>query len=273
MGLLNVFIDGSWLFRQCIADGSLANATDRPGDRFPLDFERLNEELLRHVSAHGGKCSGFGERVMSMSIFALPDDFDQWPLRFSSVRPENVVKTRNAVWARQRFVEEASQGGYGQEAVFRPALKEWMIRRLNEGSYQEKQVDTAVVALLVRSAITRPDDFHVVITGDADVLPAIQVACPKFTKNVFVATTHPDELDSRLRQTAYSLVEIGFVIPPYFMQNKGSAEKIIAGPFPYRCEECGRVFVLEHAITRAQRPRCGWCRPTAGGGARRGRST
>ena len=38
MPALNIFIDGSWLFRQCAADASLANATDRPGHPFRLDF-------------------------------------------------------------------------------------------------------------------------------------------------------------------------------------------------------------------------------------------
>jgi hypothetical protein len=261
MPALNIFIDGSWLFRQCAADASLANATDRPGDHFRLDFGRLNQELLKHVRSTGGEACELGDLILSISIFDLPSDFDSWPSRVSGMRPEDVQSIRNGVWAREWFVREAREAGYKDDAVFRLPVREWMARRFVERRYQEKQVDTTLVALLVRAAITRANDFHAVITGDADMLPAIKIAYPEFTKNVFVATTHPDELDSRHRQTAFSLVEIGFKIPPYFMQNKGNAEKIIAGPFPYRCEECGRVFVADNSIQQSQRPRCQRCRP------------
>ena len=164
------------------------------------------------------------------------------------------------------------QGGYTDHAVLRPELREWTLRKLMEGRYQEKQVDTTVVALLVRSAIAKSKDFHVLVTGDADILPAVRVAYPEFTTNICVATTHPDELDARHRQTSYSLMELGFQIPPYFMQNKGNAERIIEGPFPYRCEECGHVFVEHHAISRSQRPRCSRCRPSSRGPKGHGRA-
>src|SRR5262249_44462074 len=146
---LNIFIDGSWLFRQCAAEGSLANATDRPGDRFRLDFNRLNEELLRHVHANGGDGAKVGELVLSISIFELPKDFDSWPSRVSGMRPDDVSLIRNAVWAREGFVREAKEAGYRDEAVFRLPVREWMIRKFVERRYQEKQVDTTIVALLV----------------------------------------------------------------------------------------------------------------------------
>lgn len=95
-------------------------------------------------------------------------------------------------------------------------IREHIIRRLKERKYQEKQVDASVVALLVRSAITRGDDYHLVITGDADILPGMRVAYPEFTKNVLVCTTHPDELNKRHRQTAHALVEAEFKVPPFY---------------------------------------------------------
>jgi len=263
---LNIFVDGSWLFRQCAPSGSLANATDRPQDRFPLDFSRLNQELLRHIQACDRRCDVLGDLVFAASILLLPSDFDEWPKRYAGIKPENVDITRKSVWAREAFLREAMRGGYGDQAVFRPELREWTLRKLMEGRYQEKQVDSAVVALLVRSAITRPLDYHALITGDADLLPAIRVAYPEFTKNIFIATTHPDELDARHRQTSYSLVEIGFGIPPYFMQNKGNAERIIEGAYSYRCEECGRVFVQDREVSRIQRPRCARCQPASARG-------
>lgn len=265
MSALNIFVDGGWLFRQCAPNGSLANATDRPTSRFALDFSRLNQELLRHLQSHGRSCDRLGELAFAASIFVLPTDFDDWPRKYEGIRAENIEITRKAVWAREAFLREALQGGYTDHAVLRPELREWTLRKLMEGRYQEKQVDTTVVALLVRSAIAKPKDFHVLVTGDADLLPAVRVAYPEFTTSIGVATTHPDELDARHRQTSYSLVELGFQIPPYFMQNKGNAERIIEGPFPYRCEECGHVFVERRAIPGNQRPRCSRCRPPSRG--------
>jgi hypothetical protein len=131
--------------------------------------------------------------------------------------------------------------------------------------YQEKQVDTTVVALLVRSAITRPNDYHTVITGDSDILPAVSTAYPEFTKNVFVTTTHPDELNARHRQTAFSLIDFSFTIPPFYMQNKENAEQILRGNYIHRCEECGKVFSTERQIPPRQRPRCVNCRPASPG--------
>lgn len=122
--------------------------------------------------------------------------------------------------------------------------------------------------MLVRSAITRPDDFHTVITGDSDILPAVSTAYPQFTENVFVTTTHPDELNARHRQTAYSLIDFKFDIPPFYMQNKENAEQLLKGDHVYRCQECGKVFSQQKPIPHRERPRCWNCRSQTAGPAR-----
>lgn len=256
MAKLNIFIDGTWLLVQCAAGGSMANSTDHTDHRFQLDFTRLNESLLAHVNANGANCDGIGEAQISTSIFALPDDFDDWPSQFDDITGESIEKVRRAVTARERFVEDAQTAGYLTDAVYHPPIRDHIIRRLVARKYQEKQVDSSVVALLVRSAITRGDDYHVVITGDADILPAIRVAYPEFTKNVFVCTTHPDELNPRHRQTAFALVDFEFTVPPFFMQLRDSAVKLIAGAYAYRCEECGAVFSTTNPVPARSRPRC-----------------
>lgn len=256
MANVNVFIDGTWLLNQCAAGGSLANATEHPDRRFPLDFAKLNSCLVTHVGAHGGEAAAIGAAYISTSIFALPDDFEEWPNNYLDITPEQIEKTRRAVTARERFVETAVAGGYLTDAVFRPLIRDYIVRKLAERKYQEKQVDTSVVALLVRSAITKPEDFHVVITGDSDILPAVKVAYPEFTKNVVVATTHPDELNARHRQTAYALLDFDFGIPPFYMQNKENAVQLMEGAHTYRCEECGAVFALQKPVPRSSRPRC-----------------
>jgi hypothetical protein len=256
MANLNVFIDGTWLLHQLRAGGSLASSTDAPNNRFALDFGKLNSALVEHACANGGSCNGVGECYISTSIFALPADFDDWPNRFDDITSDQVEKTRWAVKIREQLVDRAANVGYKLDAVHRPPIRDYMIRKLAEGKFQEKQVDTSIVALLVRSAITKSDDFHVVITGDSDILPAVRVAYPEFTKNVFVATTHPDESNPLHRQTSFSLVDFAFAIPPFFMQNKDVAQRIIEGAHVYRCEECGLVFAMPRPVPQRQRPRC-----------------
>jgi hypothetical protein len=253
---LNVFIDGTWLLTQCGAGKAMANATERPDSRFDLDFEKLNTALLQHARSHGGNCDEIGDAFISTSIFALPGDFDDWPNRFDDITTEQIERTRRAVTARELFVTSAQKAGYKTDAVFRPAVREYIIRRLADHRYQEKQVDTSVVALLVRYAITRPGDYHCVITGDSDILPAVKIAYPEFTTNVFLASTHPDELNAMHRQTAFSLVDFDFEIPPFYLQNKEAVIQLISGDNVYRCEECGRIFTLFNPMPSRSRPRC-----------------
>lgn len=219
-------------------------------------FAKLNHALLAHVRESGGACDAIGESQISTSIFTLPEDFDNWPTEYDDITGESVEKVRRAVAARNAFVAQAVAAGYRTDAVFRPPIRDHLVRKLADRKYQEKQVDTSIVALLVRSAITRPVDFHVLITGDADILPAVRVAYPEFTRNVVLATTHPDELNPRHRQTAFALVDFAFDVPPFYMQNRDTAAKLIEGAFAYRCEECGAVFATQHAIPARSRPRC-----------------
>lgn len=257
MSKLNIFVDGTWLLVQCAAGQSMANATDSPNRRFPLDFQKLNASLIEHANGAGAACDGVGECFISTSIFALPSDFDEWPNQYADITVESIKKVRQAVAARDAFARQAEQAGYRLDAVYRPPIRDYIIRRLADRKYQEKQVDTSVVALLVRSAITRSDDYHALITGDADILPAVRVAYPEFTRNVFVATTHPDELNPRHRQTAFALVDFAFTVPPFYMQNRDNAVKLIEGAHAYRCEECGAVFTKGTPVSPRFRPRCG----------------
>jgi hypothetical protein len=114
-----------------------------------LDFNRLNEQLLRHVKVHGHQCEGLGELVFAASILSLPQDVNDWPTKFPGIRPENIEITRRAIWAREAFLREAMKGGYSDKAVLRPELREWTLRKLIDGQFREKQVDSLVVALLV----------------------------------------------------------------------------------------------------------------------------
>ena len=89
MPKVNVFIDGTWLLVPCAAGGSLANATEHLDRRFPLDFSKLNAQLLDHVNKNGGKCEAVGDAYIATSIFTLPDDFDEWPTQFLDITEES----------------------------------------------------------------------------------------------------------------------------------------------------------------------------------------
>ncbi len=118
-------------------------------------------------------------------------------------------------------------------------------------------MDATVVALVVKYAITKLLDFHVIVSGDKDMLPALQVACPEFTKNVAVATTHPDGMSSEQRQSAFSLFSYEFTIPPFILEDH--TEQIIAGSHVNKCRECGKTFVRAKPVPKASRPTCSPC--------------
>lgn len=257
MSKLNVFIDGSWLFKACAPEMALAARTEWIEKAFSLDFAKLDAGLLAHAKAAKPECGSMGERHISTSIFALPDDFDQWPNEFHDITADDIARTKRAVSAREDFINGAIAAGYSDLAVYRPKIKGWMLEKLRTRRYQEKQVDATVVALLVKSAITQPHDVHVVITGDADILPAIKVAYPAYSKNVFIATTHPDELMAERRQTSFSLSNFDFNVDPYYLQDH--VKSIMQGKNVYECSHCHKIFVRSKPIPEKARPCCFEC--------------
>lgn len=257
MSKLHVFIDGTWLYKVCAPEGSLASRMEHPTKVVHLDFTKLNARLLQHVKSHNLQCKFIGESYLSTSIFTLPDDFDAWPDNYDQILPEHIEITKRSRNARERFVETALNSGYSKEAIYRPAIKPWIISKLMDRRYQEKQVDATVVALLVRSAIINPADYHCVITGDSDILPAIRVAYPQYSKNVFVATTHPDELRAEHRQTAFSLSNFAFDIPPLFFQD--CLADIISGDYVFTCAHCHAIFTRPKPIPKGRQPCCFNC--------------
>jgi hypothetical protein len=160
MSKLNVFIDGSWLFKACGPEKALAARTEWVEKTFPLDFAKLNRALLAHASSAKPECDSLGECHISTSIFSLPDNFDEWPLEFHDITADDIARTRSGTFARQKFVDGAVAAGYLDIAVYHPKIKGWILEKLRTKRYQEKQVDATVVALLVKSAITRPHDVH-----------------------------------------------------------------------------------------------------------------
>lgn len=130
MPAVNIFLDGTWLLVQAAAGQSLANTTDNLNSRFQLDFTKLNNAILKHVQENGGACDRIGKTYIACSIFQLPDDFDDWPNQYLDLTSENIEKTRRSVFARDAFVRDALTAGYSSDAVFRPPIRDYIIRKL-----------------------------------------------------------------------------------------------------------------------------------------------
>lgn len=262
MSKLHIFIDGSWLYKAGGPELVLASKMENQHQGIKVDFSRLNQTLLKYVQKHNPDCSELGDKYIATSIFSIPSDFDSWPDEYDNILPihiEHIEHIKPGLASREIFVQSALAAGYSEQAIYRPPIKSWIIEKLIQKKYQEKQVDTTVVALLVRSAIINPKDYHCVITGDSDILPAIRVAYPQYSENVFVATTHPDELRAEHRQTAFSIHNFDFRIPPLYLQDYVS--EIIHGDYIYTCAHCNKIFVRPKPIPnpRKSRPCCTVC--------------
>ena len=254
MPKLNIVIDGTWLFRACGGGKVLSSKTERPDSAFSLNFAKLNDALIGHLKANDVDCDSCDNLFISTSIFNIPPDIRSWVDDDPLITLQQIEQVERGVFARQAFVNNALSAGYSNMAVFYPKVKRWTLKNLREGNFQEKQVDASVVALLVRSAVEHQKDYHAVITGDADIIPAIQVAYPEYTKNVLIVSTHPDELNAEHRQASFSLSNFNFDIPSFYLQD--NVEKIIHGENIYRCAECNKVFVRPKPIPKNSRPYC-----------------
>jgi len=256
MPKLNIFIDGTWLFRVCQPDGVLSNRTEYYTQSFKLDFDRFKIALL-HYLRENGKDIEIGELYISTSIFTLPSDLNDWPNENPDVTSNDIERVTRGVQAREFMVQNAIQAGFSDMAVYRPNLRPFMIEKLKNKTFQEKQVDATVIALLVKSAITQGDNYHAFITGDSDILPAIKVAYPEYSRNVMLVTTHPDELRAEHRQTSFSYTDFQFDIAPFFLQDH--IIEIIHGQNIYECSNCRKVFVRTNPIPTNRRPYCSHC--------------
>ncbi|MGB4775415.1 MAG: hypothetical protein WBP45_09600, partial [Daejeonella sp.] len=256
MPKLNIFIDGTWLFRVCQPDGVLSNRTEYNTQSFKLNFDNLTNSLIGYLKSKS-KNVELGERYISTSIFDLPSDLANWTNENPDVTTNDIERVTKGAQAREFMVQNALAAGFSDSAVYRPRLRPFMIEKLKNKTYQEKQVDATVIALLVRSAITQGENFHAFITGDSDVLPAIRVAYPEYSKNVLLVTTHPDELRAEHRQTSFSYTDFQFEIEPYFLQDH--VKEIIHGQNVYECSNCRKTFVRSKSIPKNRRPYCNNC--------------
>lgn len=263
---LNILIDGTWLFNVCKPGNALARKTVKENSVFRINFKRFNDATKIHLKNQGiinelEDCD-LGELYLSTSIFTLPDDFDSWPTKYN-IPEKHIKKTKSVITARKIFVENAINAGYKDDAIYKPVLKDYHLQNLINGQLQEKQVDTTIVALLVKLAIVNSingnqNHYYGILTGDADILPAIKVAYPEFTKNVFIITTRPDDNNPQHRQSAFSLSQFQTEIKPMYLNDY--VANIMDGNYVYTCHDCNRVFSRNKKLSdKIITPYCNHC--------------
>lgn len=258
MSRLHIFIDGSWLYKVCAPERALASKVEFRDRRFRLNFARLCSALLAHAASYDRSCDEVGDKFLSTSIFSIPENLSEWPYERENVTPLDVAAIIGSVKARERFVRGALATGFDPSAVHRPLLRGWMIEQLRNHRFQEKQVDATVVALLVRSAMMNPLDYHVIVTGDADMLPAVRLTQKSCSENVFVATIQPTRFGGGARGGSFALADFDYRIAPYYLDEHVDA--IADGEHVYTCDTCGRVFSRAEPLYKKQKRRCSLCR-------------
>lgn len=253
----HLFIDGSWLFRACADNGVLANRTCDSTVAFDIDFNKMKAGILKHINDNGVACSGWKTLNFVTSILEIPSDINTWAGHHPGCTADNIRKLLNNITARNHFAQKAIDAGFDPSIILRPMLKPYMVKKIAEKAFQEKQVDTTVVALLIKSAFQNPNDVHVFITGDADILPAIQVAYPQYTQQVLLATSHPDELNAIHRSSSYSLSQFTFSLPVFYFQDH--IKDLLTGDFIFQCDNCAKYYSSRTEFSALQRPRCSKC--------------
>lgn len=272
MSQVHVVIDGSWLFKLCDKGKVFSKRAVHSRDNsvgilpFSLNFERLTNCIVKFLERNTGDHLDTGKLYLSTSIFddtSCNPPFDQWVATYSDVDATQIEKMESGNFARQRFVENAERAQFNQDlcdVVYRPKLNIDKFRAWRSNQYREKQVDSTVVALLVKlAAVENIGDYTVVITGDLDILPAIKASIPDFTSKVALVTVHPDNLDAEDRVSSFELVDFANNTGLHVLYLDDVVNEIIHIPLgmtdAYSCDalHCGLAFTSNHINDGRQR--------------------
>jgi hypothetical protein len=159
-----IAVDGSYLFKICAANSALARNACQKGARFPFSFPRFEKACLEDLARRGfGECEVVA-RYFVTSLFHIPIEALLWDGASGLVIGQN---------QRNHFAEAAHRSGY-ETKVFRPFLNARVMENVLKKTYTEKRVDSS---LAVRVAVLAhdPDLVQVVLTGDGDIEPALDI--------------------------------------------------------------------------------------------------
>ena len=169
MSEYHVYIDGTWLFSQCGKNSTLTQKTKYP--TFRIDFTKLLITIEQHLLRFSGdtKLTPLGKWYYSSCIIDIPD---------TDADGNDLAWLKAISYSKQKTVESANDAGFDISGFFPVKFQSWMPSRIIGKTFQEKMVDTSLVARMVQSCIERPRDFHVLITADLDMLPAVSLVVP-----------------------------------------------------------------------------------------------
>lgn len=254
----NVYLDGSWLFKQCDYDKILAKGTEDPWLPFRMDFKKLVTLISEKAREFGGGGVATPKSLyVCTSIFKIPKDVETWPS--TQAHPESLAKLRTNLAAREDFVQRAFAAGFLPDGVLRPELRPYHLALISRGRWQEKQVDTWLVAQLVEQSIRNPEYFHFIGSGDADMMPGIKRVVPGYTKRVVHIGTHPAQFDRDDLGTSFEFEGFGLEHGPILLEDH--LEHLIEGTHIYHCRNraCNRVFVRPERISPGKPTFCATC--------------
>lgn len=168
---------------------------------FLLDFEKMLLLLEDEVKMRVGPGISRGELYLYMELIeGTPQQ---------SMDPE-VVKLRQLVHSREKFAERAVMAGFKSEGILRRQYKPWMPESIKRKEYQEKKADTSLVARVVEQGIRRQNQVvHIVVSGDSDMLPAVEMVIPGYSKHVIWVMNDPTSYAPELAQSS-STVSAGY---------------------------------------------------------------
>jgi hypothetical protein len=242
---LNIVIDGSP--RSAMGLAPLSTAAPQKNHDVNLNFKALDALLLKHLLKHVGVRAELGERHLVASLFVPSPDFDAWPDTDRALFGRR--HTKQDMEVRNRLVQTALDAGYSGDAVYRIPLRKWMLR---SPTYHEDHLAATVSALLAASITRSPNDYHCVVTDNADILAAVRVACPQSREKLFIAAIRREVLFSENRRTMVSTAESDFRIPPFVLADHVSLlaheGHVVLGSYVFECARCHEKFTRHRPI-------------------------
>ncbi len=153
MNRCHIYVDGTWLFKQCGRGGILPQQTMY--DNFYLDFTKFSQRIKSTLAESSGQTIYDGSLWYYTSIIRNIPDFTNDGISLAFLQETSTAK--------ERTVDSARDAGYDVSGVFEVPFQHWMPKRIIERTFQEKMVDTSLVARMVLSCIDSRNDFQYLV--------------------------------------------------------------------------------------------------------------
>jgi hypothetical protein len=184
-----IFIDGQNFYR----------SLQRYDDSLRVDYDRLATWITQAV---GGPGVVFGGAYYYVGVSADAPPLVEGFLKGLELRPGYFVKRE----ARVRRSNRCGACGADYEYT------------------TEKRVDTRLVADLILFAANGAFDAAVLVSGDADFVPAVE-AVNALGKQVWVATWSADELSSDLRVRCFGYLQLAEGLPAFRVERRADRDR------------------------------------------------